>query len=162
MKSFRRMQRGMTLIEFTFLASVLLMILFAIMEIGMYAYSIQTINNITRKAARFATVCVVSDPDIPSLALNDGAPDGFTSANLVIEYLGADGSKVTDPPTSYQADIYYVRARVTGYSYQFSGLLSFLGSSGVVSVPDFETTLPSESLGVLRPGSSDPDDKTDC
>ncbi|AMF95223.1 pilus assembly protein [Vibrio fluvialis] len=162
MKVVRRIQRGMTLVEFTFLASVLLLILFAIMEIGMYVYSIQTINNITRKAARFATVCVVSDPDIPSLALNDGAPDGFTSSNLVIEYLGSDGAKVAEPPASHYADIYYVRARVTGYSYQFSGLLSFLGNSGVVSVPDFETTLPSESLGILRPDSSDPDDKTDC
>ncbi|AVH31185.1 pilus assembly protein [Vibrio fluvialis] len=162
MKVVRRLQRGMTLVEFTFLASVLLLILFAIMEIGMYVYSIQTINNITRKAARFAAVCVVSDPDIPSLALIDGAPDGFTSSNLVIEYLGADGAKVADPPASNYADIYYVRARVTGYSYQFSGLLSFLGNSGVVSVPDFQTTLPSESLGILRPESSDPDDKTDC
>lgn len=159
MKKMKRSQAGITLVEFTIVASVLLLLLFAIIEIAIFAYSLQSMNDISRRTARIAAVCVVNDADIRTLALSEGAPNGFAAENIEISYLDASGSAIADPVTNH-VNIHYVRARIVDFDYGFSGLLSFLGDSGIVPVPNFETILPAESLGVLR--SNDPDAKTDC
>ncbi|MBY7816485.1 pilus assembly protein [Vibrio fluvialis] len=156
-------QSGLSLVEFTIVAAVLFTVLFAIIEVGVFAYSMQSLNDITRRAARLAAVCQVKDSaNVVDLALSEGAPSGFASSNLIIEYLDEDGAKVADPPEDHYIDIRYVKAKVKDYNYTFLGLLGFLGDSGAISSPEFETTLPAESLGIMRPGSSDPDNKTDC
>ena len=55
------------------------------------------------------------------------------------------------------ATIRFVRARVVNYQYQFDSLLSFLGNNGLLTMPEFQTTLPAESLGVVRPREDDDD-----
>ncbi|UUM30077.1 TadE/TadG family type IV pilus assembly protein [Vibrio japonicus] len=159
MKTIPRKQSGITIVEFTLLASVLLLILFAIIEIAIYAYSLQSMSDMSRRAARIAAVCVVNDSDIKTLALSEGAPDGFTADNLEIEYLDSAGSVLVDPVANH-VSIHYVRARIVDFDYGFSGLLSFLGNNGLVPVAGFQTILPAESLGVLR--SDDSDAKTEC
>lgn len=152
-------QSGITVIEFTILASVLLLLLFAVIEIAIFAYSLQSMNDISRRTARIAAVCVVNDSSIKTLALSEGAPSGFVADNIDFDYLDSAGSVLGDPVTNH-ASIHYVRARIIDFDYGFSGILSFLGDSGLVPVPDFQTILPAESLGVLR--SNDPNEKTDC
>ncbi|PNH96873.1 TadE/TadG family type IV pilus assembly protein [Vibrio diazotrophicus] len=153
-----RKQQGITIVEFTLVASTLLLLVFAILEIGYFTFNLQALNDLTRRAARIATVCQVDDGEvIRSLAMSEYVPSGFTTANLAIDYLGADGKSV---PNIFADDapIHYVKAEVVNYNYGFSGILNFLGDNGVISVPAFETVLVAESLGVGRTDPSTGDD----
>ncbi|WP_047048593.1 TadE/TadG family type IV pilus assembly protein [Vibrio mexicanus] len=154
-------QKGLSTIEFTLVATSLLLLMLAVFEFGRYVYSMQVINEITRVAARLGVVCYVTDQDdIANLAIPDFAPPNFDSSNISIQYLDGSGSQITGTLTDSDVfpTIRYVRASVVDYDYQFSGLMSFLGESGVLSVPVFETTLPVESLGIYADYSA----QTDC
>lgn len=154
-----RSLHGLTVIEFTIVATVLLIILFAIFEIAVFVYSLQTLNDISRRSARIATVCVVNDSEIKTLVFSEWTPKDFTVDNIEINYLDEYGDVIADPVAGH-INIRYVRSRIINYDYGFSGALGFLSDNGVITVPDFQTTLPAESLGVLR--VDDPDAKTDC
>lgn len=149
MKLYRK-QQGVTVVEFSVVASMLLLLIFAILELGYFTFSMQALNDLTRRAARIATVCKVGDEDIKPLALAEHVPKNFTSENLSIDYLDADGQVVTNISAT-NADIHYVRAKVVNYNYGFSGILNFLGDQGVITVAPFETVLAAESLGMGRP-----------
>ncbi len=155
MKKLRRHQTGITLVEFSIIGSLFLLLLFAILELAIYVYHLQSMNDISRRAARIAAVCVVNDENIKPLALSEGAPPGFAANNIEIVYLDKTGS----PALSHQ-DIRFVQARIVKFNYGFTQLLNFLGENGIVEVQDFKTVLPAESLGVLR--SDDPTKKTLC
>ncbi len=153
-----RNQQGITIVEFTVVASSLLLIIFAILELGFFTFNLQALNDLTRRAARIATVCQVDDGDaIRALALSEFVPKGFTSENLEIDYLDASGQPVEDILAD-DAPIHYVKAEIVDYNYGFSGVLNFLGDNGVISVPAFETILAAESLGIGRTDPSTGDD----
>lgn len=158
-------QQGLSIIEFTLVSTTLLLLIFAVIEVGRYVYSLQVVNDMTRVAARLAVVCRVEDRnDIPALALSSNAPVGFTAANLTVEYLDASGNTITGTLTDDDvfSTIEYVRARVVDFEYQFTGLLSFVSMTGMLAIPDFETTRPRENLGRHRETSTNPDNSTDC
>jgi Flp pilus assembly protein TadG len=151
-------QRGLSVIEFTVLATALLLMVFGVIEVGRYVYSLQVINEITRKAARLAVVCPVTDAAtdrIPTLVVQDNAPFGFTAANLQIEYLDLSGNPVNvgDDGTD---DVRFVRVSVTDYQHQLLGFFSFLAESGLIQIPNMQTVLPVETLGYIRPTVADP------
>jgi len=154
-------QKGITLVEFTIVGSTVLLIIFAILELGVFLFNLQSINDLTRRTARIAAVCQVNDPEIKELALSEREPQGLTSGNIVIDYLDKNGGSVFDPTNNYD-DIYYVSARVENYNYGFSGVLNFLGDNGVITTPEFETILAAESLGVERLSSDGEERYTDC
>lgn len=167
-ESVGKKMRGLAVIEFTVISTVLMLILLSIFSIGYYMFSVQMINEATRKAARLATVCYVTSAaqqNIKSAVLGGSLPSNFTDQNLVIEYLDANGAVVTGDVTDNNIfiTIKYVRARVSNYQFQFVSILNFLGNKGLVVVPEFETTLPVESLGIVRPTKNDADGSiTDC
>ncbi|MFA0123536.1 pilus assembly protein, partial [Vibrio sp. 10N.261.48.A2] len=103
-----------------------------------------------------ATVCYVADRDnIAGMVVADLPLVGFTAANLEVAYLDVSGNEIT---SGYDTDpvfssIKFVRARATGYGIQLIDNLSFLGTSGYLAAPSFETILPAESLGVVRADS---------
>lgn len=150
----RSKQSGLAAVEFTILASVLLLILFAIFEIGIYAFSLQKLNDVSRRAARIATVCVVNDGNIKSLALSEGGIAGLSEDNIEIRYLDSSGANVSDPEGSH-VDIHYVSAQIVNFDYSFTVLFNLLDGNGIFRVPEFRTILPAESLGVLKIDSSD-------
>lgn len=157
-------QQGVTIIEFTLISTALMLIIFSVIEVGRYVYSLQTINDVTRVAARLAAVCRVEDRnDIPALAIPDYAPGGLTANNIVVDYLDADGNVVTGTLTDDDvfSTIRYVRARIVNFSYQFTGLLSFVNLTGVLTVPEFETIRPRENLGHHR-RSDGTESSSDC
>lgn len=155
-----RNQRGITVVEFTLVASSLLLLIFAILELGYFTFNMQALNDLTRRTARIATVCQVSDEDVArELALSEFIPNGFTKENLVIDYLDGSGQPLSKADALLKnAPIHFVRAKVEGYNYGFSGILNFLGDNGVITVPSFETVLAVESLGVGRLDSETGDD----
>lgn len=159
MRKLKRHQTGITLIEFSIVGSVFLLLLLLIFELAIYVYQLQSINDISRRAARIAAVCVVNDPDIKQLALTENVPPGFSTDNILIEYLDGTGTTIANPVDNH-INIRFVQATVVNFSYGFTQLLNLLGENGIVQVQDFRTVLPAESLGVLR--SNNADEKTDC
>ncbi|UYI46493.1 pilus assembly protein [Vibrio natriegens] len=164
-------QKGVTQVEFTLIALAVLLVIFSIIEFALYFYSIQMANEVTRRAARLATVCYIADrDDIKELSAVEGLyPPGFTKDNLKISYLNASGNEVnvdeffsefpdTDKLNATFVTIRYVKAEAN-YTFKFLVLSILINAVG--SSPEFQTILPAESLGVLRPESG-LDDKEDC
>ncbi|ASI95610.1 TadE/TadG family type IV pilus assembly protein [Vibrio rotiferianus] len=167
MRTLLSKQKGVTQVEFSIIAVSVLLVIFVILEFAAYFYSTQMVNEVTRRAARLATVCYVADrDDIPSMpAVTNIYPSGFNANNLEITYLDQNGNTVdvsgflsTPMADSAALDatltqIKYVKARAINYSFQFV-VLSFL-INAIGTTPNFETILPAESLGILRPEGSD-------
>jgi hypothetical protein len=147
-------QSGITIIEFTLMSSFLMLIVLAIGSIGYFMFSMQAVSDAVRSAARMASVCQINDSDIKTYIANNSYISSIGTENIEIEYLDG-GSNVLATPDS--EDVRFVRARATGIDYRFVALLSFLGDSGVMTMPSFETTIPSESLGQVPN-----DTNTDC
>ncbi|MGL4827662.1 MAG: TadE family protein [Vibrio sp.] len=159
---------GLAVIELTAVSTVLMLIFLSMFSIGYYMFSVQMINEATRKAARLATVCYVTSAaqqNIKETVITNSLPSNFSDQHLVIEYLDANGGTVSGDVTDNDVfvTIKYVRARVINYQFQFVSVLNFLGNKGLVIIPEFETTLPVESLGIVRPTKNDTDgSQNDC
>ncbi|WP_299804714.1 TadE/TadG family type IV pilus assembly protein [uncultured Shewanella sp.] len=142
--------RGVYAVEFSIVASVFFLFLFSSIEVGRLLYTYNVLHEAARRAARIAVVCQVST-DIRAKALFNGANlvPNLTNNNLSITYLQLDGSNATD--LVYGSDIRLIRAEIINYQHQFlvPGLTQTLNS------PTFSATLPRESLGVFKGGTSD-------
>lgn len=144
----RATQTGTTTVEFAIIASVMFMILFAVIEFGRVMFVANALDESTRRGARLAAVCPVGDP-MPAQAAILAGTDGvsaiardLTTANVTIAYLDVNGAPVANPALNL-AQIRYVRTSIVNYRQQmFIPLImpSFL-------MPSFAATLPAESLG---------------
>lgn len=144
--------RGLAIIEFTIVSSILFLLLFLIIALGAYIFSLQMVNEATRKAARLATVCYVEDHDYISEKVIASTPLlSFSTQHIEVTYLNRTGGLVDKSYEDNFEQIRFVRARSVGYGIQLISNLSFLGNNGYISAPSFETILPVESLGVIRP-----------
>ncbi|MGS0724729.1 TadE/TadG family type IV pilus assembly protein [Shewanella sp. 0m-11] len=145
-KQAKKKQRGVYVIEFTLVAAVFFVLLFAAIEFGRLLFTYNVLHEASRRAARLASVCQVSS-DINSISLfNDAAIlPNLSASNLTISYLAYDGTVATG------IDIDLVRAEINNYQHQFlvPGLYRTINS------PTFSTTLPRESLGVFKGGTTD-------
>jgi len=155
-------QQGVAAVEFAIIAMLLFTILFGIFEFGRLFYVYNTVQEVTRRAAREAVVRwtdTASQDAAKSLALFGGAslPAGaeITAANINIDYLTASGGDPTPFPAS-PADnisaclsgpdgcIAFVQVSIVGASYiPMSGLFPFLS----VPIPASTVTMPAESMG---------------
>jgi Flp pilus assembly protein TadG len=144
----RANQSGTTTVEFAIVASVMFMVLFAVIEFGRVMFVANALDESTRRGARLAAVCPVGDP-MPARAAILAGTDGvssiardLTTANVTIAYLDVNGAPVANPALNLAA-IRYVRTSIVNYRQQmFIPLImpSFL-------MPSFAATLPAESLG---------------
>ncbi len=149
-----RNQKGLTTVEFAIIGTTTLLLLFAVIEIGRAMFVLNTLGEITRRSARFATVCPLNDPAIQQVALfntpgqSTNTFSGLTAANIVIEYLRADGTVIADPAANF-TQIALVRSRIVNFQHQM--LVPF--AEQIFQTPGFATTLRAESLGVPRTGA---------
>jgi TadE-like protein len=141
-KQQRRHQRGITSVEFSIIGTLLFILLFGVIEFGRLLSTFATLGESTRRAARLATVCPINDPGITNTGLFGNLP-GFSSSNLQIDYLQADG---TSPAGSDYNNIAYVRVSVKDYSISLAIPLI----NPTITAPAFAVTLPREALGVTR------------
>ena len=58
----RMRQRGTTTVEFAIVGTVLMVVVFAVIEFGRALFVINMLTEATRRGARMAAVCPVSDP----------------------------------------------------------------------------------------------------
>ena len=155
----RNRQSGLAMVEFAIVASVLLMLIIAVLEMGRASFVFATMDEVTRRGARLAAVCPVNDPAIPRLAVFNDATNAGTSSlvaglepgNVIIEYLDQNGAVVANPlvPESF-LQIRYVRARVVDFEHTMH--IPFVSALTTFTLPEFATVLPRESLGVPRQG----------
>jgi TadE-like protein len=141
-----RRQHGLTTVEFSLIAVVTMMMLFAVIEFGRVFYSFSVLNEGMRRAARLAAVCPIYSPEIwNSATLNGqaGLPNFNPFTNVFVEYLDQSGNMVLDPFGSF-GTINYVRVQVINYRLRLS--IPFLNVR--IRSPSFAVTLPRESLGV--------------
>lgn len=148
-------QKGLAAVETALVAMVVLIVLFAVFEIGRVFFVANALEEATRRGARIAAVCQVNDPAIREIALfnNSGGGGtsplvyGLTSANISVDYIANDGTVIGDPIGNF-TDIDAVRVGVRNYQHQLIIPL-FMRT---FAMPDFATTMPRESLGVTREG----------
>ena len=148
----RRRNTGVATVEFAIVGMLALVLLIGVLEVGRAVFTQNALEESTRRAARMAVVCPINDPMITTTALFEdggaaGIVTGLTGDNIEIEYLNAAGTPIADTVTNY-AQIRFVRARIVNFDHQmFIPLIS-----QIVRMPQFETTLPRESLGVSKEG----------
>ncbi|WP_426338732.1 TadE/TadG family type IV pilus assembly protein [Pseudoduganella sp. S-14] len=99
-------QRGVAIVEFAIIASLLLAFIYAIFEFGRMMYVYNTMQEISRRAARAATVRWISSSDIAAIkstalfgaSVLPGGPE-IRDSNIFIRYLRSNGvDEVSSPP----------------------------------------------------------------
>jgi hypothetical protein len=162
-------QRGEAVVEFAIVALLLFTLLFGIIEFGRLFYVFNSVQEVTRRAAREAVVRwavndTVEENKIKNLALfgGDNLPAGaeITRERINIEYLNANGELVTsesDPPISENSSdnieaclegsaacIAFVRVSITGATYApMVSLFPYFN----IPIPASTVTMPAESMG---------------
>lgn len=149
-------QKGVYSVEFSIVAVVFFILLFAVLEGARLMYTWNVLTEVSRRGARLATVCHVSGTSSFSPASNtvlsaatfadSGLLPNLDSANITISYLNLSGT-----PAASFAQIHLVRAEIVNYQHPL--LIPFF--SITLNSPSFSTTLPAESLGVTRYGYTD-------
>ncbi|GAA3532893.1 TadE/TadG family type IV pilus assembly protein [Zobellella aerophila] len=153
-------QQGTTTVEFAIVGAVVFLVLFAVMEVGRLMYTWGLLNEVSRRAARLATVCrvqEVQDGTVASAVVNQlaGSMPGFVPTNLAFAYLDQTASTLADPAGTDFDNIRYVRSQIVNYQYQMILPLTIDLS---MLAPDFSSTLRAESLGQTRQGDAICDD----
>jgi Flp pilus assembly protein TadG len=158
MKS-RRLQSGLTSVEFAIIGTVLMMVVFGVIEMSRALFVANTLTEATRRGARMAAVCPVGDPKPASVAVFDSGSGsssvvaGLSTANVQVQYLDVNGNPIANPtvPANY-ALIRYVSVSIVGFTQ------TMLIPNLVRSIPmnGFTATIPRESLGVPPVGAVTP------
>lgn len=149
-------QKGFSTVEFAIVAAVLLTVILGVIDISRLFFSVAALSEGTRRGARMAAVCPVNDPAIALAAVFGGSGDspivgGLRTDHVDVDYLDESGAPIPDPsPGAGFKAIEYVRVRLNG-GFQLRSVIP--GFSRLIPLPDFEATLPRESLGIPREGA---------
>lgn len=155
-----KQQRGLATVEFAIVGLVVFIVLFGAIEIARMMYTVNMLQEATRRGARMAAVCTVDSPAIIRAALFNSSGSGtaspfiggLTAANIQLDYLDA----ASNPVVGYAGndDIYrtidFVRVRIVNFRHKLiiPGLnLSFI-------TRPYPTSMPRESLGVAPLGQT--------
>ena len=153
----RHSQRGLATVEFAIIGAVVMMVLFAVIELGRELFIVNTLVEATRRGARMAAVCPVGDPRPGQAAVFDSGDgssaivNGLTTGHVVVAYLDMNGAAIANPAGSFSS-IRYVRVSIVNFTQQL--IIPMVMPEVVMS--GFSTTLPRESLGIPRVGVVQP------
>jgi len=145
----RRFQNGTTTVEFAIVGAVVLTLLFTVIEFGRILFTLNMLDEGARRGARVAAVCAVGNAAVANAATFVSLP-GFSTTNVVSEYLGENGAPLGDPTGGDYSSIRYVRVRIVGYSFPIA--IPFIAAT--FTPPEISSTLPRESLGVPKFGAA--------
>jgi hypothetical protein len=139
----------MTTVEFAIVGALALALIFYVVEFGRILFTLNVLDEGTRRGARVAAVCDVGNAAIEQAALFVSLP-GLSGSNVVTDYLGDDGAVLGDPQGADYPSITFVRVRIEGYSFPVA--LPFVAT--LFSAPAVSATMPRESLGVPNFGAA--------
>lgn len=163
-----RHMRGVYVVEFAIIGVWLFVLLLGILEMGRLYFTVNSLNEVVRRGARLAAVC---DPTseaeqnkilqraIFNAATETGASSlipSLRASSLDLSYIYIkDGAEVEvrDPDLAMNEyrNIRFVRLRVADFP--FNLLIPIPGFDGAITLPEFQSTLPRESLGRHPEGS---------
>ncbi len=154
-------QSGVAAVEFAIVAMLLFTLLFGIIEFGRLFYVINSVQEVTRRAAREAVVrWTDGQVDVKKLALfnaTNSLPAGaeITSGSITIDYLNKSGGPSSPYPatpsdnvaeclSSSNSCIAYVRVSITGVTYApMVSLFPYFN----VPIPTSTVIMHAESMG---------------
>lgn len=151
----RKHMGGLYVVEFAIIGSLLLVLLFGVLEMGRLYFTVNGLSEVVRRGARLAAVCDIRDERILRRAIfndiNNGGPSSLIgyleTAHLNLVYLDENGNVVANPNDLTGANgfraIRYVQLRVDAFPFE----LLIPGFRGVFTLPAFRSTIPRESLG---------------
>lgn len=149
-----RQMRGVYVVEFAIIGMLLFTLLFGVLEMGRLFFTVNALNETVRRGARLAAVCDISEPRILRRAIYNAANDsgasslisGLGTADLRLTYLDGTGGPVLFPSDPVAVNgfraIRYVRLQVRGFTFNL-----LIPGFGGITLPDFQSILPRESLG---------------
>lgn len=169
-------QRGVAAVEFAIIATVFFIVLFGILEIGRLFYVFNSVQEVTRRAAREAVVrWHTQENEVKSLALfgSGSLPAGvmINTSTITIQYLNrvmgviptlpdTPQNNIEECMTASNSCIAFVRVSVTGATYEpMMGLFSGINITSFpfnknpikidfrVPIPASTVTMPAESMG---------------
>lgn len=152
-----RKQSGLHTVEFAIVGAMFFVLLFASIEFGRLMFVWNTLDEMSRRAARVAVVCPIEHSSIRRVAMFDEPGTsgespilkGLMESNISIDYLTSTGGVMADPAGNY-LDIAFIRSEVSGFQHQL--IIPFFFRT--IELPPFVTVLPRESLGVSPEGTS--------
>jgi Flp pilus assembly protein TadG len=136
-------QSGVTMVEFAIVAVVFLSLLLGITDFGRMLFTWNAAAEATRWGARIAVVCDKLTPDQVRDRMRLILPQ-LTNANIVIDYYNPAGTinNACDKDTCKAVEV-----SLTGFTFNpISPFMPF----GLVTVPDFRTYLPRESMEAIN------------
>ncbi len=144
----KKKQHGLFIVEFAIISVALFMVLFTVMELARLIWIWNTADEATRRGARVAAVCPLNHPAVAEATVfapagtgpNSPILRGLTTGNVTVTYHDATGAI----NTTFE-EIRYVRVSLSDYT--VTPLVPFVDTT--FTLPPFETTIPSESLGLI-------------
>jgi Flp pilus assembly protein TadG len=143
-------------VEFAIIGLVAMVVLFGLIEFSRLVFTLNALNEATRRGARMAAVCPINDAAIGQVTVfnapgGGGASpvvSGLTPANVVVQYLNQAGNPIAGAQANF-LQIEYVRVSVANLQHTLLIPLFSL----TFNLPGYPTTLPRESLGIPRMGA---------
>jgi Flp pilus assembly protein TadG len=137
--------RGLTTVEFTAVAAMVMVVVIGCLEIGRMLFVWNTLGECTRRGARLAAVCPLDVTQIQRVAVFS-TPDGSNSSpyiaglntgHVTVQYLNEAGT-----PGAVSNETRYVTVSISGYQHRL--MVPFVARN--IEVSPFRTTVPVEGL----------------
>ncbi len=137
-----RHQVGQALVEMALASLMFLFLFFGIIEFSRALYTYNTIVQSTRAAARWAVVNTFDQAKIKNMVVY-GDPD-VSSGNPILSGLRTDLVSASVVVLQSSAGSKKISVIVSGFQFKF-----VLPIAGTITLPPFETSLYTESMGVV-------------
>lgn len=141
-------QRGTHTVEFALVGWLFIALLFVAIEIGRALFVWNVLTEATRRGARLAAVCPITDTSVANVTVFNSPGNADSSpvlpnlepGDVDVRYFNAAGAETAD-----RAVAETVRVTISGYRHAL--LIPYFLQE--LAAPDFATTLPRESLGMV-------------
>jgi hypothetical protein len=152
-------QTGVTSVEFAIVGAAALTILFGCLEVSRLMFTVNVLEEATRRGARVAAVCTVNTALIAQTAVFNADSGGsgeplpnLTTANIQVEYLNKTGTAIGNPAPGGPGFLTIEYVRVQIINYQHNMIIPGLNLS--FTTRGYPTTIPSEALGIAPFGQT--------
>ncbi len=145
----KRNQTGMITVEIAVVGFFFFFVLLGVLETGRLMFTLNTLNEATRLGARAASICPVQSNVIKTISTFDtgGVLSGLKPENIEINYLNQNGAAVPNPspanPNGF-LQVRFVQVSIQGFDYEL-----MVPGLGAITLPDYSTTLPRQSFGIV-------------
>ena len=156
-QGFTSSERGSTVVEMAMAAMVFFVMIFGIIEFGRLLYTHNALTDAARRGARYAVLHPENAPCVEEVvvygesninpntcaATGPALINGLTTTNVIVTYTGADLDGNPDSPNPWGTNLGTATVTIEDYTFDLS--IPLIGRT--LNMPEYSTTLPSESAG---------------